>query len=690
MEVVPDLPFYQGASARAAPELPLHAGAWELVTALWSAPVGIALVDAELRVVAVNETLARIAAVDPSSRGMALTGLLGRTPMARSPELRHALERREPMAERELTGEVTGEPGTRHWRVSVAPIRGAEGPVAAAVFASDVTDARRVEAWAERADAEAERSTQILLRLDAVSTGLAEAESASDVARVILESAVGLLDASAGSVSRITEEGELEVLDAFGYPERALVAWRRLAADLPAPLAEAYRSGAPIWLEDPAAYRARYPRLARTAHPFDRGATVALPLPAHGRILGVLGIDFAEPRPFDEADHAFMLALAGACAQALDRSRAFERETALRAQAQRTAAVLDTLFSSAPIGLAFVDRDLRFVHVNAVLAAANGLPPTAYVGRRVDEVLAPPVGEQLAVLWGDVVDTGRPAIDVEVERPGDATGAPRTWLESWYPVMLGGSALGIGIVAREITAQKQAEAVRGHLLGIVGHDLRNPLSAVHGHARLLLRDRRLAPEQQRRLSAIVASVRRMDRMIGDLLDYTRANAGGFPVELSEQRLDVLLQGVVDEAEASAPGRVHLVGGGDPRLVCDAGRMEQAVSNLVGNALRYGDPAAPVIVSWDGAAAHEVVVAVANRGAPIPPEVLARVFEPFRQGGASGSHRTGLGLGLFIAREIVRAHGGTIGATSTAAGGTVFTLRTPRRPAEAVTSSAPSP
>ncbi|WP_242392531.1 sensor histidine kinase [Anaeromyxobacter oryzisoli] len=681
-------PFDGGASAPPALDLPQHAAAWGIVSALWSAPVGIVLVDADLHVVAMNEALARMAAVERPPRGLPLATLLGRSPLSDTRELRRAIERREAMAECEVGGEVPGLRGTRRWLVSAAPIRGDGGPVAA-VFASDVTEARRIEEWAERADAEAERSTQILLRLEAVSTGLAEAESPAEVARVILEAAVGLLDAAAGSVSRVDEGGELEVLDAVGYPERALVAWRRYAADLPAPLAEAYRTGEPICLESPAAFRARYPRLARAARPFEQGATVALPLPARGRILGVVGIDFAEPRAFDEADRAFMLALAGACAQALERAWAFEREAALRAEAQRTAAVLDTMLSSAPIGLAFVDRELRFLHVNAVFAAANLQPPTAFAGRRVEEVLAPPAGEQLAALWRDVLETGRPALEVEVERPGEAPGAPRTWLESWYPVMLGGSALGVGIVAREITAQKRAEAIRGHLLGIVGHDLRNPLSAVQGHASLLLRDRRLAPEQQRRLSAIVASVHRMDRMIGDLLDYTRANAGGFPLEPSEQRLDALLRVVVDEAEASAPGRVRLAGGGDPRLVCDPGRLEQAISNLVGNALRHGDPVAPVVVTWDGAAAHEVVVSVANRGAPIPPEVLARVFEPFRQG-AAGARRHGLGLGLFIAREIARAHGGSIGATSTDAAGTVFTVRVPRRPANPVTRSAPSP
>ena len=112
---------------------------------------------------------------------------------------------------------------------------------------------------------------------------------------------------------------------------------------------------------------------------------------------------------------------------------------------------------------------------------------------------------------------------------------------------------------------------------------------------------------------------------------------------------------------------------------DADRLAQVVSNLVGNALRYGDPAHPVRVEVTDAGA-EIILRINNRGAPIRPDVLPRIFEPFQRGADAGGkapRQEGLGLGLYIVRAIVLAHGGTIGVESSAEAGTTFTIHLPR-------------
>lgn len=136
--------------------------------------------------------------------------------------------------------------------------------------------------------------------------------------------------------------------------------------------------------------------------------------------------------------------------------------------------------------------------------------------------------------------------------------------------------------------------------------------------------------------------------------------------------------VIDEARAGQPDReLRLDGAGESRGEWDPDRLAQLLANLVRSALSYSAPGTPVRVGWRGAA-DTVVLEVENRGPPIPPALLPRLYEPFRRGAAAGARAPrGLGLGLFISREIVRAHGGTIGARSTA-DATVFTVTLPRR------------
>ena len=237
-------------------------------------------------------------------------------------------------------------------------------------------------------------------------------------------------------------------------------------------------------------------------------------------------------------------------------------------------------------------------------------------------------------------------------------------------------------LVREKEAREEAErSVRYNEMfaGMLGHDLRNPLSAITTGANYIAR---LNAHQKttKAASRILSSAERMARMIDQLLDFTRIRVGG-GLALTRTRFDLeeLLCKVKDELEAANPERSILVEvEGDATGEWDHDRLLQVFANLVGNALHHGHSEHPVKVRCHGRRTH-LSVSVQNAGA-IPPEVLPVLFEPFR-GTARYQRTRGLGLGLFITQQIVAAHGGTIDVTCDPATGTTFRLLLPRRPAK---------
>ncbi len=227
--------------------------------------------------------------------------------------------------------------------------------------------------------------------------------------------------------------------------------------------------------------------------------------------------------------------------------------------------------------------------------------------------------------------------------------------------------------------QEKQELLReqGMLLGIVGHDLRNPLSTIVMGAAMLLDHSELPAAQTKVLQRIRSSSNRMVRMIADLLDFERSRQGGIPIARADISLRVVVAQVVDEMEMSHPTRtIEFSSNGDGLGGWDADRFAQVVSNLVGNAAQHSPAGTPITVSLTETR-DKIVVEVSNEHASaIPGDDLSRLFEPFRRGKRS----TGLGLGLYIVRQIAEAHGGSVGATSNS-DRTTFFVTLPRSPGE---------
>jgi signal transduction histidine kinase len=224
---------------------------------------------------------------------------------------------------------------------------------------------------------------------------------------------------------------------------------------------------------------------------------------------------------------------------------------------------------------------------------------------------------------------------------------------------------------------RETVAFRNRMMGVLGHDLQTPISAVTMAAGTMVQRGRLGDEERDKARVIQRAVGRMTEMIATLLDFTRVEClGKLPVSAAPIDLGVGVREVVDEARAAWQDRaIDLEVRGDLRGRWDSARVKQATCNLIVNALQYGDPRKPVRISVDSADAA-VVLIVKNEGPAVPPDLLPALFEPFSRGHSDRSP-LGLGLGLYIVRQVAIAHGGTVDVASKAETGTVFTLRLPR-------------
>lgn len=230
---------------------------------------------------------------------------------------------------------------------------------------------------------------------------------------------------------------------------------------------------------------------------------------------------------------------------------------------------------------------------------------------------------------------------------------------------------------REKEEARSREALEQQFLGVVSHDLRNPLQAISLAASSLQRAAAPSPEAVRRLTGrIVSSADTMGRMVSDLLDFTRERlGGGMTLERAPGDLVVLCREVIDEFRVTHPSRDIRF---EPEAACqgvwDTGRMRQVVSNLLSNALRHAREGTPVQVRTR-VLGGEVELAVANEGEAIPAELLPVLFEPYRRGIPEFRPSGSLGLGLYIVRQVVEGHAGRV-AVSTGEVGTTFTVRVP--------------
>jgi signal transduction histidine kinase len=236
----------------------------------------------------------------------------------------------------------------------------------------------------------------------------------------------------------------------------------------------------------------------------------------------------------------------------------------------------------------------------------------------------------------------------------------------------------------------RVDHARQLFLAILGHDLRNPLNAMMLSAQVIMGLEGAGPDVVEMAEQVRNSSAEMGRLVADLLDFTAAGfGGGMPLKYAPTDLARLCADVVHETRLANPGcAVALRCDGELDGQWDAARLRQVLSNLLGNSVQHGGADAcgvDVVARADG---DTVVLSVHNSGDPIPPAALPTIFDPLRRiatvnADIHGNRRPGsMGLGLFIVRQVVTSHGGTIEVTSSATDGTTFTVHLPRHPGRA--------
>jgi signal transduction histidine kinase len=244
-----------------------------------------------------------------------------------------------------------------------------------------------------------------------------------------------------------------------------------------------------------------------------------------------------------------------------------------------------------------------------------------------------------------------------------------------------GGRVGALAMCVDVSERRALEEVRQQVLGVVAHDLRNPLSAMRMTTSMLARPKDMPLERRVQLAErMLGTLGRMEAIVSSLLDFTRADAG-VGVRLLRERVDLgeVCERARRDLEVLFPGdRIRLDVAGDAVGLWDRAQVERIVSNLLTNALKHGAEGGTALVTLDGSQEDVVTLSVHNEGPPIAPELMAEVYEPFTIGpvGEDGRRRN-IGLGLFVVQHLVAAHGGSVQGESSAEAGTTFTVSLPR-------------
>ena len=237
------------------------------------------------------------------------------------------------------------------------------------------------------------------------------------------------------------------------------------------------------------------------------------------------------------------------------------------------------------------------------------------------------------------------------------------------------------MLTRQIESMEQSLRLNEMFAAVLGHDLRSPLSAIMVGAELII----VRSKDEADVGAakrIRDSAKCMSHLISQLIDMARVRSGHVNLSLQTTDFSAACAEIVREVESVHQQRVSVETRGDAQGLWDPHRLSQILSNLIGNAVKHGDPAQPVRVTIDGSKPEQVQCTVHN-GGYIAPQLLPHIFKPFRGYDGSGERRAGLGLGLYIVQQLVSMHGGEIGVNSTAADGTRFTMTLRRTTAGAL-------
>jgi PAS domain S-box-containing protein len=577
-------------------------------------------------------------------------------------------------------------------------------------FTRDITERKLADLRKEELAQRSER----LLRITAA---IADAVSPQQVFEAVVDQVAASLDAtSAGLWLLEGDEPVVRLVRAVGYSAEQARRFDGIPLDgsVRFPAIDTIRTSEPMWIASQRDLLAQYPHLASAS--LVRNYRIAtLPVVMNNRTAGALGFTLPEESIIEDNERSFLMLVARYSAQALERLRLSEehREARLRAEllfrlagsvivAQTVddvfVAALDTLGESlltdrSAILVFDAEGVMRFRASRGLSeryrAAVEGHSPWNRDVKAPEPVVVSDVGTDPA--WAAFLPLfQKEKIGALAFVPLVASGRLIGKFMAYFPSPRGFSAQELetakaiahhvaSAIVRFGAVAELERAVRFHEMftAILGHDLRNPLGAILATAEVGMR-REESERTRKTLARIVNSGGRMARMIDQLLDFTRVRVGsGIPLTPKSGDLLPVLRQVIDELRIAHPGwTLDLAADGQLSGFWDEDRLAQVFSNLVANAIQHGVREHGVRLSADGTGSAVVCISVENAGA-IPENVLPNLFEPMVTGERRRASSHGLGLGLFISRQIVQGHGGTIDVDSSVDAGTRFTVTLPR-------------
>jgi len=489
----------------------------------------------------------------------------------------------------------------------------------------------------------------------------------------VLKAATELLSGQAALIALRQPGGGFAFHAVYGLPVRLLSYFSGLLADMPE--------------------RADYsdfhiPKLAAKLHriALETGLplrqVVALPMSIGRDLIGALYVFRAHGGSFTPDDRQVLASFADQAAIAVHNAQLYRQ----LAQEKRR---LDAILVYSADGVMILDPGQRISVFNRALSELTGWPAAEAIGRHHDEVITwakleteMDLSQAVAGGWPLAQDRGgKSPLYVEGDLRQRSGGKVSVGI-TYAPLLDRGRRL-VNIIAnvRDITRFREADRLKSTFVSIVSHELKTPVATILGYAETLARpDATWDPETGRELAETIKDeAKRLDNMITDLLDASRVQAGALPMTVEETALDELAGRVAQRFQVQTDK--HEIGTrfpkGFPPVKGDPARLEQVLNNLVSNAIRYSPQGGRINIQGRSQP-DSVIVTVSDEGIGIPATEQGRIFDPFYRVDDSPTRTTrGTGLGLFLARAIVEAHGGRIWVESEPGKGSSFSFSLPR-------------